>query len=131
MAELGRKVPVLVKLSPDLDDDELADAVEVITARGIDGTIATNTTLGRDGLDSPAARETGGLSGAALRDRSTRMVRRIRDLTSGQMPIVACGGVMSADDAREKLDAGASLVQIYTGLVYGGPGLPRRILRSL
>ena len=130
-AGLGRRVPLLVKLSPDLDDDELADAVEVMTVRGIDGAIATNTTVVREGLDSPTAREVGGLSGAALRDRSTRMVRRIHDLTTGRLPIIACGGVMSAEDAREKLDAGASLIQIYTGLVYAGPGLPRRILRSL
>ncbi len=129
--DLGRKVPLLVKLSPDLDDDELVDALEVMTDRGIDGAIATNTTVGRDGLESPTARETGGLSGAALRDRSTRIVRRIHDLTSGKLPIVACGGVMSVEDAKQKLDAGASLVQIYTGLVYGGPGLPRRILRAL
>jgi len=129
--EIGRRVPLLVKLSPDLDDTEIEDALDVIDSRGIDGVIATNTTIRRDHLVSEAARETGGLSGAALTARSTTIVRRIHDLTSGRIPIVACGGVMTPDDAREKLDAGASLVQLYTGLVYEGPGLPGRILRSL
>jgi dihydroorotate dehydrogenase len=129
--EIGRRVPLLVKLSPDLDDAELEDALGVIESRGIDGVIATNTTTRRDGLVSNLATETGGLSGAALTARSTEIVRRIHELTSGKLPIVACGGVMGPDDAREKLDAGASLVQLYTGVVYEGPGLPGRIVRSL
>ncbi|MEY3211653.1 MAG: hypothetical protein RIT28_2134, partial [Pseudomonadota bacterium] len=90
---------------------------------GIDGVIATNTTLARDGLKSPQANETGGLSGAPLTARSLDMLHEIVRFTEGRLPIVSVGGVMSAAHAQARLDAGASLVQIYTGLVYGGPGL--------
>jgi len=139
---LGHPVPLLVKLAPDLTDDELDDALEVLMHTGMDGVIATNTTLSRDGLKSPRvayvlrpsqspAIEAGGLSGAPLRQRSTQMVRKIYDRTGGKLPIIGVGGVMSADDAREKLDAGAWLVQVYTGLVYAGPGLVKKILVSL
>jgi dihydroorotate dehydrogenase len=129
--EIARRVPLLVKLSPDLDDAELEDALGVVDSRGIDGVIATNTTIRRDEPVSEAAGETWGLSGAALTERSTEIVRRIHDLTSGKLAIVVCGGVMKPDDAKKKLDAGASLVQLFTGLVYEGPGLPGRILRAL
>jgi dihydroorotate dehydrogenase len=129
--EIARRVPLLVKLSPDLDDAELEDALGVVDSRGIDGVIATNTTIRRDEPGSEGAGETWGLSGAALTERSTEIVRRIHDLTSGKLAIVACGGVMKPDDAKKKLDAGASLVQLFTGLVYEGPGLPGRILRAL
>jgi dihydroorotate dehydrogenase len=127
----GRRAPVLVKLAPDLDERELEAALAAIEAAGIDGVIATNTTIARQGLRSPRASEPGGLSGAALGPRSTAVVAAIRRRAGDRLPLVACGGVMSADDARIKLDAGASLVQVYTGLVYEGPGLVGRILRAL
>ena len=93
--------------------------------------VASNTTTSREGLAGPRAAETGGLSGVALGERSTRMVRRIARQTGGKLPIIASGGIMSPADAREKLDAGARLVQLYTGLIYEGPGLVSRILREL
>jgi dihydroorotate dehydrogenase len=131
LAEQGRRVPVLVKIAPDLTDDELDDALAAILATGMDGVIATNTTLARDGLSSASAREAGGLSGAPLRDRSTAVVAAIATRTGGRLPIIGVGGVSSPDDAREKLDAGATLVQLYTGLIYEGPGLAAKIVRSL
>jgi dihydroorotate dehydrogenase len=128
---LGRRVPVLVKLAPDLTDEQLVNAVDAIVEAGIDGIIATNTTIGREGLEHALADEEGGLSGAALTDRSTRIIATIHEHIGGAIPIVGVGGVMSPQDARAKLDAGATLVQIYTGLVYEGPGLVKRILRNL
>ena len=128
---LGRRVPLLVKLAPDLSDRELDDALDVILGSGIDGVVATNTTVERDGISSSLAGETGGLSGAPLGERSTEMVRQIYKRTAGKLPIVGVGGVMGPDDARAKLDAGAALVQVYTGLVYAGPGLVREIVTSL
>ena len=128
---LGRPVPVLVKLAPDLTDDELDDALGAIQSTGMDGVIATNTTIGRDGIDSPLASEEGGLSGHPLRARATEVIRAIHERTGGALPIVAVGGIASPDDAREKLDAGATLVQLYTGLVYEGPALVKRIRRAL
>lgn len=128
---LRRKVPLLVKLAPDLSDEELDDALEVLLRAGMNGVIATNTTLSRGGLDGPAARESGGLSGAPLTQRSLKMVGEIARRTQGRLPIIAAGGVMNAADARRCLDAGAALVQVYTGLIYTGPGLVREILRGL
>jgi dihydroorotate dehydrogenase len=128
---LGRRVPVLVKLAPDLDDGQLLTAVDVISESGLDGIIATNTTISRDGLDHPRAGEEGGLSGAALTDMSTRIIARISEHTGGSIPIVGVGGIMGPEDARAKLDAGATLIQLYTGLVYEGPGLVKRILKGL
>jgi dihydroorotate dehydrogenase len=130
-AQLGKRIPVLVKLAPDLSDAELDDALEAIAASGMDGVIAANTTLRRDGLLHPAAGETGGLSGAPLAARSTQMVRHICRRSAGKLPVIAVGGILSAADARQKLDAGAALVQIYTGLVYVGPGLVRQIVSGL
>lgn len=130
-APQGRPLPLLVKLSPDLSEGGLDDALGAVLDARVDGVIATNTTTGRDGVTSPLAREEGGLSGTALARRSTALVREIHRRTAGRLPIVASGGVMSPADARAKLDAGASLVQLYTGLVYEGPGLVRRILREI
>ena len=121
-------MPILIKLAPDLTDEELEDALDAILSAGMDGVVATNTTTDRHGLWSPLASETGGLSGEPLRQRSTQIVRQISRLTGGRLPIIGVGGVMSAAHVQEKLDAGASLVQIYTGLVYKGPGLVRQIL---
>jgi dihydroorotate dehydrogenase len=128
---LGRKVPVLVKLAPDLSDAELDDALEAILAAEIDGVIAANTTIDRAGISTPLAAETGGLSGAPLRKRSTQMIEQICRRTDEKLPIIGVGGVMNAADAREKLEAGAALVQIYTGLIYEGPGLVKKILADL
>jgi len=128
--DLQKRVPVLVKLAPDLTRQELEDAVGTIMERGMDGIVATNTTIERDGLLSANAVESGGLSGLPLRERSTAMVRQIWENTKGKLPIIGVGGVFNTDDMKEKLDAGASLVQVYTGLVYRGPGLARSILRE-
>ena len=136
-ASLNRSVPVLVKLAPDLDDAGLDDALEAIIQSGVEGVIATNTTIGREnltGLSGKAAqlaKETGGLSGAPLRRVSTEMIRKIARRTNDALPIVGVGGILSVDDAKEKLDAGAVLVQIYTGLIYAGPGLASQIVTSL
>ncbi len=126
-----KNLPVLVKLAPDLEEQDLDDALNVIIETGMDGVIATNTTLQREGLRSNRSGETGGLSGAPLRDLSTRMVKRIHSLTSGKLPVIGVGGILDAEGAKEKLDAGASLVQVYTGLVYRGPGLVRKICQEL
>ena len=127
----GLHLPLLVKVAPDLEPGELEDALDVIQVVGMDGVIATNTTLSRESLSSPLASETGGLSGAPLFFRSLRMVRQIWRLTNGQLPIIGVGGVHNAATAQAMLDAGASLVQIYTGLIYQGPGLVKQILRGL
>ena len=124
----GRTIPLLVKLAPDLDEAELDDALEAILNTGMDGVIATNTTVERHQLTSPRAVEAGGLSGAPLTGRSTQMIHLIHRHTGGNLPIIGVGGVMSPSDARQKLDAGATLVQVYTGLVFSGPGLAKRII---
>jgi len=130
-ARIGRNVPLLVKLAPDLDDPQLDAALEALLAAGMDGVIATNTTLARDGLHSPLAREEGGLSGAGLTARAAAMVASIARRCGDRLPIVAVGGIMSPEDARARLDAGAVLVQLYTGLVYEGPDLVRRVVEAL
>jgi dihydroorotate dehydrogenase len=121
----------VVKLAPDLDDAQLDTALEALLAAGIDGVVATNTTISRQGVTSPLASEEGGLSGALLRDLSTRMIRQIHLRTGGRLPIIGAGGIMGPDDAAAKLDAGATLLQLYTGLIYAGPGLVRQILDAL
>lgn len=130
---LGARKPLLVKIAPDLTEQALVELLDVLAAHQIDGVIATNTTLGRDGLaasDQALATETGGLSGAPVRERSLDMVRCIAERTKGQLPIIGCGGILEAEHARAMLDAGASLVQLYTGLIYRGPGLVRAAARS-
>jgi len=126
-----RDVPILIKLAPDLSDEELGDAIEVISSAGLDGVIATNTTISRDGLKSSKQSEAGGLSGLPLRHRAAEIVAKIYHLTDGNLPIVGVGGICSPDDAKAMLDAGASLIQLYTGLVYQGPGITKRILRGI
>lgn len=130
-SQTGLRIPILVKLAPDLSEEELDDALDVILSNGMDGVIATNTTINREGLQSPAAAEAGGLSGRPLRERSTQMVRSIYQRTAGKLPIIGVGGIDSAASAQEKLDAGATLVQVYTGMIYEGPGLVREILRGM
>lgn len=127
----GLHLPLLVKLAPDLEPGQLEDALDVIQGVGMDGVIATNTTLSRESLSSPLASETGGLSGAPLFFKSLRMVRQIWRLTNGQLPIIGVGGVHNAATAQAMLDAGASLIQVYTGLIYQGPGLVKQILKGL
>jgi dihydroorotate dehydrogenase len=129
--QLGHPLPLLVKLAPDLTDEELDDALYAILSTGMDGVIATNTTTSREGLQTPLARESGGLSGVPLRQRSTQMIRQIFARTQGKLPIIGVGGVSNVEDVKEKLDAGAALVQLYTGLIYEGPGLVQKILRGL
>jgi len=133
--ESGRRVPVLTKLAPDLEEGQLEDALDAILGAGMDGVIATNTTLRRAEADgfAPAryADCQGGLSGAPLRSLATAMIRRIHARTGSRLPIIGMGGVSSTEDALEKIRAGATLVQLYTGLIYGGPGLPARIKRGL
>jgi dihydroorotate dehydrogenase len=128
---LGRRLPLLVKLAPDLSMEELDDALETIIGENMDGVIATNTTLDRPPLRSGKAGEAGGLSGAPLRAKSSEIIRYINRQTRGRLPVVGVGGVMQARDAQEKLDAGAVLVQVYTGLIYAGPGLVKTILKGL
>ncbi len=118
--------PLLVKIAPDLTDEAIREMAELAEAEKLDGLIATNTTLDHSSVP-PERDQTGGLSGSPLRSRSTGVLRILRKHTS--LPIIASGGVMSVDSAREKLEAGASLVQIYTGFIYSGPGLIRDIAR--
>jgi dihydroorotate dehydrogenase len=127
----GKRVPVLVKLSPDLSDGELEDALQALLGAGMDGVIATNTTINRPHLGSPYGRESGGLSGAPLTTLSARFVREIVRRTDGKLPVVAAGGIMNADDARRRLDDGAALVQLYTGLIYAGPRLVQQTIKAL
>ena len=129
---LGKPVPLLVKLAPDLASDELDDALEAILNTGMDGLIASNTTVSRTGLTSRKAAETGGMSGAPLKAMNTRFIRQVvrhlGESARSRLPILASGGVMLPEDVREKLEAGATLVQLYTGLIYQGPGLVKRVL---
>lgn len=131
-AGLARRVPVLVKIAPDLTPAELDALLEVVLRHGIDGLIATNTTLARPAsLQSPYKTEVGGLSGRPLRERSTAMIRTIHQATNGTLPLIGVGGVFDAADVWEKLRAGATLVQLYTGFVYGGPLVAWRINQVL
>lgn len=123
--------PLLVKIAPDLTDGELDEILRAVIDHKIDGIIATNTTLSRVGLRSSRQQEKGGLSGAPLSQRSTEIISHIHKEANGQIPIIGVGGVKTAVDVQAKLDAGATLVQLYTGLVYEGPGLIGRILREM
>ncbi|QFZ22604.1 quinone-dependent dihydroorotate dehydrogenase [Saccharothrix syringae] len=126
--------PILVKIAPDLTDEAIGELLEVCAEHGVSGLIATNTTLSRDGLayaDQGLAGEAGGLSGRPLAARAREVVRFVSRQTDGALPIIGVGGIASADDAKRMLDAGASLLQVYTGFIYEGPGLVRRINRSL
>lgn len=128
--KLGKKVPLLVKLSPDLEKEELVQVLEDLIKLKVEGVIATNTTIGRPPHLS-YVNEVGGLSGAPLFERSTAMVRAIYQQVGEELPIIAVGGILSAQHAKEKLAAGAKLVQLYTGLIYQGPGLIKQINDSL
>jgi dihydroorotate dehydrogenase len=129
-AALHKNIPVFVKLAPDLDDAQLDSALEAVLVTGMDGVIISNTTISRPPLKSALSGETGGLSGAPLNRLNTQMVRKAVQRLNGRLPVIASGGVMNAADAQSKLDAGAVLVQLYTGLIYAGPGLVKDILNS-
>jgi dihydroorotate dehydrogenase len=123
-AQHGKRVPMLVKVAPDLSDDDIEAAARVLGDLGVDGVIATNTTIARTAIpDEPLARETGGLSGAPLMNKSTAVLRMLRTRLPDNIPLVGVGGILSGADAAKKMAAGASLVQLYTGLVYRGPKL--------
>jgi dihydroorotate dehydrogenase len=131
-AASGRRVPLLVKLSPDEPGEALDAMADSAVAAGADGFIATNTTLSREGVEQEArAGEAGGLSGAPLRARAERACARLYLRTAGRAPIVGVGGIATAEDAYRRIRAGASLIQIYTALVFEGPSLPRRLERGL
>jgi dihydroorotate dehydrogenase len=123
--------PLLLKLSPDLSWGELDGALAAAEGAGIGGLIATNTTLSREGLTGSNARESGGLSGRPLAERANAIIAYIHARCGDRLPIIGAGGVQSAADAQRKLDAGAAMVQLYTGFVYEGPGLIGRIVRQL
>lgn len=128
---LEKRIPLLVKLAPDLTERELDEAVDVILRTRMDGIIATNTTLAREGLGSVHRGETGGLSGSPLRVRSEAVLCQIVKRVDGKIPVVSVGGIMNPDDAKRRLALGASLVQVYTGLIYRGPKLVQEIVKSL
>lgn len=124
--------PLLVKIAPDLTDAELDDILQVVSDLALPGVVATNTSVSRpEGLHGHVSAEQGGLSGRPLRERSTRMIARIHELTNGGLTIVAAGGVFDGADALDKIGAGASVVQTYTGLIYEGPGMAKRIKRQM
>lgn len=120
--------PILVKVAPDLSFDALDEILELTGPREVDGIVATNTTIARPPSENPTYSETGGLSGRPLRERSTQIIRH---LAKSPLPIIGVGGIFTAADAHEKLQAGASLVQVYTGLVYEGPSIARKIVSGL
>ncbi len=124
--------PILLKIAPDLTNEQLDDILDIVQATDIAGIIATNTTISRNDLtDKNLAQETGGLSGRPVRQRSTEVIRYLHQKSDGKLTIIGVGGIASAADALEKLEAGASLVQVYTGLIYEGAGLVRRINRGI
>jgi dihydroorotate dehydrogenase len=129
-AATGKHTPVLLKLAPDLDEAGLDGALEAALTGKVDGVIAANTSLRRDGLSSRHAGETGGLSGRPISGSSLEFLRRTARLLDGRLPVIASGGVMDAADVQARLDAGAVLVQLYTGMIYSGPALVKMILET-
>ena len=128
----GRHIPIAVKIAPDLSEGELDDVADILLSQGMDAVIACNTTLSRDGAGSSAqASEAGGLSGRPLRERALGVIRALVKRVGGRLPIIGVGGISDADSARAALDAGASLIQIYSGLIYRGPTLVDEICRAL
>ena len=125
----GRR-PILLKIAPDMSELQLDGILQILTDLGLDGIIATNTTMAREGL-LESLNEAGGISGEPVERKSTEIISRIFSQTNGKLPIIGVGGIVTPDTAKRKIDAGASLVQIYTGMVYEGPFLGKRIARSL
>lgn len=130
-AELARPIPVFLKIAPDLSPDELAEIADVALASGIDGVIATNTTLSREGLKTADQTHPGGLSGAPLFENSTRVLARLSQLTAGKLPLVGVGGISTAEQAYEKIRAGATAVQLYTAMVFQGLSLAADVAQGL
>lgn len=126
-----KQKPILLKIAPDLTDSQLLDIIDIVRDTKIAGVIATNTTISRDGLESENKSETGGLSGKPLTKRSTEVIRFLSQKSNKGFPIIGVGGIHSADDAIEKLEAGASLIQLYTGFIYEGPQLVKDINKKL
>lgn len=130
--EFGRYVPMAVKVAPDLTEEEVRQLAEAFSSHGVDAVIATNTTMSRDDVSGLAnAEEAGGLSGAPVFEKSTDIVRQFRAALPEDLPIIAAGGIMSGEDALAKLQAGADLVQIYSGLIYRGPSLVREVVETI
>jgi dihydroorotate dehydrogenase len=131
---LGKK-PLLLKIAPDLTEGQLDDIIDIINSLELDGIVATNTTISRDGLRTPASKVeaigAGGLSGKVLRERSTEVIAYLRSRLKSSIAIIAVGGIFTGADAKEKLNAGADLVQVWTGFLYEGPAMVRRMLRNL
>lgn len=128
----GKYVPIALKIAPDLDETQIIEIADLLKVQQFDGVIATNTTLARDMvLGLPNASETGGLSGAPVREKSTLVISQLSKQLAGELPIIGVGGILSGADAAEKISAGASLVQIYSGLIYRGPSLVRDICKTL
>jgi dihydroorotate dehydrogenase len=126
-----KQKPILLKIAPDLTDEQLLDIIEIVNETKIAGVIATNTTLSRSGLQSDSKFELGGLSGKPLSNRSTEVIRFLSEKSNKSFPIIGVGGIHSAQDAIEKLDAGASLVQLYTGFIYEGPAIVKAINKEI
>lgn len=123
--------PILLKIAPDLSNSQLTDIIDIVKTTKIDGVIATNTTISREGLSASNKQETGGLSGKPLEKRATEVIRFLSKESNKAFPIIGVGGIHSAQDALEKIEAGADLVQIYTGFIYEGPSLIKKILKAL
>jgi len=123
--------PILLKIAPDLTDSQLMDIIDIVNTTKIAGVIATNTTISREGLQSEHQKEAGGLSGKPVRERATEVIRFLAEKSGKSFPIIGVGGIHSASDAKEKLAAGADLIQLYTGFIYEGPGLVKRINEAL
>jgi len=123
--------PILLKIAPDLTQEQLLDIIDIVTTTKIDGVISTNTTISRKGLTSSNKSEIGGLSGKPLKNRSTEVIRFLAENSNKAFPIIGVGGIHSAEDALEKLEAGADLVQLYTGFIYEGPKLIKQINEAL
>ncbi len=134
-AGYARPRPILLKIAPDLNESQLDDIISIVQETKLDGIVATNTTIAREGLQTASSQTgqigAGGLSGKPLRERATEVVRYIHRKSEGRIPIIAVGGIFTAKDALEKLQAGASLVQVYTGFIYEGPGIVRKICKGL
>ena len=129
------KKPILLKISPDLNFNQIDETLEIVKSCKIDGIVATNTTISRENLKTDPSRiqeiGNGGLSGFPVRDRSTEIIRYIREKAGKELPIIGVGGIMSVQDAKDKLEAGANLVQIYTGFIYEGPGFVKKLVKGL
>ncbi len=130
-----KQKPILLKIAPDLTNEQLDDIIEIVFNTGIDGLVATNTTISRNGLSISESEVdkmgAGGLSGSPLKDRSTEVIRYLSKKSDKKIPIIGVGGIMNAEDAIEKLEAGADLIQVYTGFIYEGPGIVKKINQEL